>query len=111
MDEVKNALGLNEDSQENKTFNEESKQPKTSSSLGDNAAELVLAFFSYAVLILGLLGAVIVGFVVGNDNTALGWGCFFGTGFSVIITWAVCMVVVNISNNIRQIKKHLQGKS
>lgn len=104
MDEVKNALGLNENSSKNEISNAHSTQPNTSSSLGDNSAESILTFFSYAVLVLGLIGSIIIGIVVGDDNEALGWGCFFGGVVSVIITWAVCMVIINISNNIRQIK-------
>lgn len=110
MDEVKNALGLNENSPKNEISNAHSTQPNTSSSLGDNSAESILTFFSYAVLVLGLIGSIIIGIVVGDDNEALGWGCFFGGVVSVIISWAVCMVIINISNNIRQIKKHLQGR-
>jgi hypothetical protein len=106
----KNALGLNENSPKNEISNAHSTQPNTSSSLGDNSAESILTFFSYAVLVLGLIGSIIIGIVVGDDNEALGWGCFFGGVVSVIITWAVCMVIINISNNIRQIKKHLQGR-
>lgn len=111
MDEVKNALGLNENPSKNEISSADSTLPNTSSSLGNNSAESVLTFFSYAVLVLGIVGSIIIGIAVGDDNEALGWGCFFGGVVSAIITWAVCMVIINISNNIRQIKKLLQGRN
>ena len=101
MDEVKTHWELNEIPQNEYLCHSHT---NTSSSLGDNSAESILTFFSYAVLVLGLIGSIIIGIVVGDDNEALGWGCFFGGVVSVIITWAVCMVIINISNNIRQIK-------
>ena len=113
MDELKNALGINDDSSENETLYDESPQPDTYSSTGDNAAESILAFVAYASLIAGIIVAAAVGYAVGSfeyGNKVLGWGVFFVGACLSIITWAACMVIVNISNNIRHIKRRLHGR-
>lgn len=110
MDEIENALGLNENSQKDKIISKESIQPHKSSSLGNNAAESILASFSYTLLVIGVIAAITTGVIVSEESALLSWLCFFGISIFAIILWASLMVIVNISNNLRQIKKHLQGR-
>lgn len=84
------------------------------SSVGDNAAESILSFVAYAILIFGILGSLIAAFAVGSqgyDNEGAGFMVFIVGTISSIITWAACMVIVNISNNIRQIKYELRKRN
>lgn len=110
MDEVKNALGINEDSQKNKVLNEEPTQSNASSLDDYNTAENVLKIISNIVLVLGIFGAIIIGSIVVQKDRALAWGYIFGGIISVVATWAVFRILVNISSNIRHIKKHLQER-
>lgn len=115
MNEEKNiedALGITgQHEQSSGIFDKVPGEENKPSSVGDNAAELVLSFVAYAILILGILGSLITAFTVGTHgyhNEASGFLIFIGGTITSVITWAACMVVVNISNNIRQIKHELR---
>lgn len=105
-DPIGNALGLNETG---------SSQPKVKnpSKIGDNAAEAVLSIVAYAILIIGILASISVGIAVGShgySNDEAGFAIAIGGSILSIIAWAGCMVTVNISNNLRQIKHILNNK-
>lgn len=78
------------------------------STVGDNLAETILAFIAYAILILGVIVSVIAGGLLITDNyewdNKIGWAILIGGTFLSMVTWASLMILVNISNNIRQIK-------
>lgn len=112
--ELNDVLGITEGSSESSGINdripEEEHKPST---LGDNAAETVLSIVAYAILVLGILASIITGYTVGSHgyhNEGRGFLIFIGGTISSIITWAACMVIVNISNNVRQIKNELRKK-
>ena len=84
------------------------------SSVGDNIAEAILAFVAYAILILGILATVIVGgFFLFDDYkwyNLIGWIILFTGIPATLLTWASMMILINISNNVRQIKHELQNR-
>lgn len=91
---------------------ENSHKTHSISSVGDNAAEAVLSFIAYTILVLGIAFSVLIGWLLMMDNNS--WDnkigtfiLFCGPIFS-IITWASCMILINISNNVRQIKHGLR---
>lgn len=105
-DPIGNALGLNE------TGSSQTKV-KNPSKIGDNAAEAVLSIVAYAILIIGILASISVGIAVGShgySNDEAGFAIAIGGSILSIIAWAGCMVTVNISNNLRQIKHILNNK-
>lgn len=88
--------------------NTEIQQYHNYSTVGDNLAETILAFIAYTILILGVIVSIISGglLIIYNyewDNK-IGWAILIGGTFLSIVTWASLMILVNISNNIRQIK-------
>lgn len=83
------------------------------STVGDNFAEAILSFIAYTVLFLGIVVSGIVGLLLITDNyredNALGWAILIGGIVSSLIVWAMLMILINISNNTRQIKKELRN--
>lgn len=89
----------------------EDKQPRHYSSVGDNPAEAILSFIAYTILILGIIGSEIVGgLMIWADYEwgKIGWIVLIGGVFASLIIWASLMILINISNNIRQIKHELR---
>lgn len=107
-DQISNALGLNETN---------STQPKVKnpSTIGDNAAETVLSIVAYTILVVGILASIGAGAEIGShsytgDEAGLAIAIAIGGSILSIIVWAGCMITVNISNNLRQIKRILNNK-
>lgn len=90
--------------------NDQSYVPSTG---GDNPAEAVLSSVAYIILIIGILVSVGIGLLLIMDNyeedRKLGWIILIGGLVSSIIVWASLMILINISNNVRQIKYELQN--
>ena len=79
-------------------------------SIGDNNAESILSGIAYFLLIVGILCSIFIGSYVGKESKAEdGWRVFGLLLFGSVITWAVSMLLINISNNLRTIK-HLLAK-
>lgn len=112
-----------EDPQNNQTQQECGKcvltKPCNPSGLGDNHAENILSTIAYAVLALGGLLAIVAlvvctamaGKFLDNYFTGFILGIIGGAVVFAIyaVIWAQLMIMVNISNNVRQIKHRLQG--
>lgn len=85
---------------------------RSASNVGDNAAEAVLSFIAYTILVLGIAFSVLIGWLLMMDRNSwdnkIGTVLFIGGPIVSIITWASCMILVNISNNVRQIKHELR---
>lgn len=121
MEDINSVLGVKSEEapkQESTLKNDESpKQEKSvldqepiDLSVGDNSAESVLSYVSYTILILGLLVSCIMGYYVGHEGkTKDGWNLFLFMSFFCVVTWAISMLLVNISNNLRTIK-HLLAR-
>ncbi len=114
MEDLEKVLGIGEE-RNTTPYNLDMKEKVMSfannSSTGDNLAETILAIFAYALLVLGILSGIIAGFAIaseGYNNEFYGFLAFIGISIPSVLSWAVCMVVVNISNNIRQIKYKVQ---
>lgn len=87
-------------------------QSRHYSTVGDNPAEAILSFIAYAILILGIIGSVIVGGLMiwaDYEWSKIGWIVLIGGVFASFIIWASLMIIINISNNIRQIKYELRN--
>lgn len=112
--ELNDVLGISEESPKSSgIFDKVPESEQEPSTLGDNAAEAVLSIVAYAILILGILASIITGYEIGShgyNNEGQGFLIFLGGTITLIITWAACMVIVNISNNVRQIKHELRNK-
>jgi hypothetical protein len=109
MSEIDDALGLNDTPSGEINEAKYSHAPK---GLGDNSAEKVIVVVANIVLILGCLISIIGGIeMAGHHSTeGAGFALLFGGTISSVITWALLMVLANISNNIRQIKHLLKDK-
>lgn len=109
MNEIENALGLND---KPSTETTETKPVQFRAGLGDNAAESVVTFVAYLTLILGIFGSLIWGVILMDHRAtyATGWFVLIGGTLSSFITWAFLIVIANISNNIRQIKHELRNR-
>ncbi len=85
---------------------------KKYSSLGDNAAEAILAFIAYFLLFIGIITPVIIGvlLIITDDDllNIIGWIVMIAGIIPPLISWAILMLFINISNNTRQIKHLLQ---
>lgn len=82
-------------------------------SVGENNAESVLAFVAKTILILGILISVIAGYGIMSIpyGSSLGGLVVIVLGIIIsLVSWASLMVIVNISNNIREIKHRLDKK-
>ncbi len=83
-------------------------------SKGDNAAEKILTVIAYFSLIGGILSTILYAMAVESEyyyeeNTLeIFLIIILGTVSSVFV-WAIIMVTVNMSNNIRQIKHELRA--
>lgn len=108
---IEDILGVTEQSKPSTEYmGDIAPEVNTPSSAGDNAAESILSFVAKTILVLGIVGSFISAVIYTaeyNSNGAAFFIIFIGGSVSSIITWAACMVVVNISNNIRQIKNEL----
>lgn len=82
----------------------ETVSPKIDTSIGNNIAEYILAILAYALLFIGIFTSIIL-----TAEMEEIWVLFAGI-ISTVICWAALMVTVNISNNIRTIKKLLANK-
>ena len=81
------------------------------SKVGDNIAESVLATVAYIFLILGILSSIGWGiWRASGYHGSVGGGLliFIGGTILSLIMWALMMITVNISNNVRQIKHDLR---
>lgn len=116
MDEEAKIIDTQADISEDTEYDDtEEDQSYHHSSVGDNIAEAILAFIAYAILILGILVTVVIGaFFLFDDYE---WDNVIGliiliTGIPAsLITWASLMILINISNNVRQIKHELQDRT
>lgn len=79
---------------------------------GYNSAEKVLTFVAYTILLAGIVGTIILStYTINNEkDSSLGLTYLIGGILTSLISWATCMVLVNISNNIRGIKRILANK-
>lgn len=104
--EINNALGVNEPENPNSNDNSQNNHQQS----GDNYAELILTLLAYAILCIGILVALFTGVRIGSGYSQGGLGFMYFLGISIvsIISWAVCMVIVNISTNIRHIKHSIK---
>lgn len=94
-------------------------KPCNPTGIGDNHAENILSTIAYAVLALGGLLAIVAlivctamaGKFLDNYFTGFLAGIVGGAVVFAIyaVIWAQLMIMVNISNNVRQIKHRLQG--
>lgn len=84
------------------------------SSVGDNMAESVLAFIAYAILIVGIIFSILIGWLLVTDDyewdNKIGKIILIVGPIASVIIWATAMIIVNISNNVRQIKRELRKK-
>ena len=96
----------NETGEEVTSFEEqlETASPEIDTSIGNNSAETILAILAYALLFIGILASIVLAFKM-EDILVL-----FAGIISSVISWAALMVIINISNNIRTIKKILANK-
>lgn len=84
------------------------------STVGDNWAESILAFIAYAILIVGVSLSILIGVLLIIDNND--WDNIIGKLILIagpivtLIIWANLMILINISNNVRQIKKEQRRK-
>lgn len=88
-------------------------------STGDNIAETYLSYIAYASLCLGLIGSLIAGGAVYKPFVAVGGDAFVGflmfLGVMLIgmffsfLSWALFMVLINMSRNTRHLK-HILAK-
>ena len=105
MDDITEAL-IGSSSETNK-----STSPKPQLNIGNHSAESILSFFAYFTLIVGILGSIGGGVMLINDNeTAAGWYVLIGGPIFSLLCWATMLVLVNISNNIKEIKHNTQQK-
>lgn len=125
-DDLNHALGLENEANEQTQYfnstggNESPEMPEYDnddddlySNVGDNIAEKVLAIVAYIFLILGILLSLIFGFKIISDPWGSGLAGFLtivGGSIVSLICWAAMMITVNISNNIRQVKRLLQRR-
>lgn len=115
MDERKQMItdapsGMNEQMQSPVS---EINQSSDYSSIGDNPAEAILSFIAYGILILGILVSLICGGLLIIDNykwdNIVGWAILIGGLILSLIVWASLMILINISNNVRQIKYEIRN--
>lgn len=84
------------------------------SSVGNNPAEAILEFIVYVFLVFGIIASVVPGILLIMDGDSsdvkLGLTILIGGPIVSLIIWAAGMILINISNNIRQIKYELQDR-
>lgn len=105
MSEIEDAFGFNDKPAE-------SQVEKYPNELGDNNAETVISTFAYVALVLGCLVSLIYGISLMERSTQeLGLAVIVGGMIYSVFSWAILMVIANISNNIRQIKHELKKRN
>lgn len=80
-------------------------------STGNNSAESILTAVAYIILLLGIFASVICGIIVltmgnrfGVNATLLSALIAIVGSFASVLSWAMFMISINISTNIRHIK-------
>lgn len=111
---INDILGVSETPKEAcRIFDKIAEGKNKTTTLGDNAAEKIIAILAYILLIGGCIVAIIFGSILMDNYRTEGVGVLvlLGGVLSSIISWAFLMVIANISNNIRQIKHELQKRN
>ena len=117
MSEIEDAFGFNDKPTELQV-------EKCPNEIGDNYAEIVISVFAYATLVIGCLVSLACGisfmdydstqglYLMDHDSAqVLGLVIIVGGIICSVISWALLMVIANISNNIRQIKHELKKRN